>query len=301
MIDKMAEQINKIISKMNGGDSSATPGTNEAAGRDQKFFCDAKSQELLNDFVNSGKPKLVALVGFAGYGKSTFIGSLYQLLIENLSYGGYSFVDSETYVGFERRVFLRRVNNEDTSDTKRNVLGESDVLHFKLRSGKGSYHEILVSDKAGETYLKYTSSDEEITKDIVLAKADLIIFFVDAEEDSRSLASHNLIAEKYNSLLSRLKLQHKIVEGTPYFVVFSKVDKVTDDERKKKFADRRVKMCEVFSTSLGLAPCQVFEVNSKVLNNEQLNQVFVKIIQPKEKRNDSKNLDWVKNEIEKIV
>lgn len=299
MTEEMAEEINKIINKMNGGDNTESSRLNENTGRDQNFFCDAKSQEQLNDFVGSEKPKLVALVGFADYGKSTFIGSLYQLLIENLSYGGYRFVDSETYVGFERRVFLRRVNNEDTSDTKRNILGESDILHFGLCSDKGSYHEVLVSDKAGETYSKYTSSDEEITKDIVFAKADLIVFFVDAEEESRSLASHNLIAEKYESLLSRLKSQHKIVVGTPYFVVFSKVDKVTTDERKKKFADRKEKMRNVFSTSLGTAPARVFEVNSRALDNEQLNQVFAEIIRPKERGDDPKGIDWVKTEIEK--
>lgn len=299
MTEDMAEQIENIINKMAGSDSTATPGTGERNERDQKFFCDAKGQDSLNDFIDTEKPKLVALVGFAGYGKSTFIGSLYQLLIEKFSYRGYRFVDSETYVSFERRVFLRRVNNEDTSDTKRNILGESDVLHFRLCSEKGKYHEILVSDKAGETYTKYTSSDEEITKDIVLANADLVVFFVDAEEDSRSLAAHNLIAEKYESLLTRLKSQQKIVDGTPYVVVFTKADKLITEERKKKLADRKEKMCAVFSSNLGDAPKQVYEVNSKALDDEELNKVFDRIIQPKEKGEDSKILDWVKTEIEK--
>lgn len=295
----MAEQIENIINKMAGGAGTATTGIDERNNRDQKFFCDAKGQGLLNDFIDTDKPKLVALVGFADYGKSTFIGSLYQLLIEKFSYGGYRFVDSETYVGFERRIFLRRVNNEDTSDTKRNILGESDVLHFKLCSEKGKYNEILVSDKAGETYTKYTSSDGEITKDIVLANADLIVFFVDAEEDSRSLAAHNLIAEKYESLLTRLKTQQKIVDRTPYVVVFTKTDKVSTEDRKKKLADRKEKMCAVFSSNLGVAPNQIYEVNSKALDDEQLNQVFYRIIQPKEKGEDFKKLDWVKTEIEK--
>ena len=294
----MAEQIENIINKMAGSDSTATTGTGERNERDQKFFCDAKGQDSLNEFIDTEKPKLVALVGFADYGKSTFIGSLYQLLIEKFSYRGYRFIDSETYVGFERRVFLRRVNNEDTSDTKRNILGESDVLHFKLCSDKGKYHEILVSDKAGETYSKYTSSDEEITKDIVLANADLVVFFVDAEEDSRSLAAHNLIAEKYESLLTRLKAQKKIIEGTPYVIVFTKADKVATEERKRKLADRKEKMCAVFCTNIGVAPDQVYEVNSKALDDEQLNQVFDRIIQPREKGEEPKNLDWVKMEIE---
>lgn len=295
----MAEQVDNIINKMSGGASANLSNTNEGnQDPGQKFFCDAKSQEHLNDFVGNEKPKLVALVGFADYGKSTFIGSLYQLLIERHEYNGYSLVDSETYAGFERRVFLRRVNSEDTSDTKRNVLGESDILHFKLQSAKGTNHEILVSDKAGETYSKYISSEEEIKKDIVLAKADLLVFFVDAEKESQSLAEHNLIAEKYESLLGRLKAQHKLVNGTPYVMVFTKVDNVVTDERKKKLADRREKMCSIFKDVVGAAPENVYEVNSKSPDDEQLNQVFTQIISEKTVNAEAMNLDWAKKEIE---
>ena len=204
----MAEQVDQIINKMTGGAETGAQDTS-TKGNDggQLMYCDAKSQLELNEFVDSEKPKLVALVGFANYGKSTFIGALYQQLIEKLNYKGYAFVDSETYVGFERRVFLRRVNGEDISDTKRNILKENDILHLKLRSEKGNSHHVLISDKAGETYARYTSSDEEIGRDIVLENADLLVMFVDAEADSKLLAEHNMIVERYESMLTRLKSQ----------------------------------------------------------------------------------------------
>ena len=155
----MAEQVDQIINKMTGGaETGAQDASTKGNGGGQLMYCDAKSQQELNEFVDSEKPKLVALVGFADFGKSTFIGALYQQLIEKLSYKGYAFVDSETYVGFERRVFLRRVNGEDISDTKRNILKENDILHLKLRSDKGHTHQVLISDKAGETYARYSSS-----------------------------------------------------------------------------------------------------------------------------------------------
>ena len=87
-------------------------------------------------------------------------------MIMNLNYNGYAFVDSDTYVGFERRVFLRRVNKDNSSGTKRTILGENDILHIKLKSNKGQKHQILVSDKAGETYQKYLSSDEDVEGDL---------------------------------------------------------------------------------------------------------------------------------------
>lgn len=295
----MDGQVDNIINKMTGGVGTVFQNeTKNSRNDEQKFFCDATSQDCLNDFVGREKPKLVALVGFADYGKSTFIGSLYQMLIERSVFNGYSLVDSETYTGFERRVFLRRVNSEDTSDTKRNVLGESDILHFKLQSVKGINHEVLISDKAGETYSKYISSEEEIKKDIVIAKADLLVFFIDAEKDSQSLAEHNLIAEKYESLLVRLKAQKKLVIGMPYVLVFTKVDKVLSDDRRKKLAERKEKMCALFSDGMGISPEYVYEVNSKSHDDEQLNQVFAWIMSEKTIKESALNLDWAKKEIE---
>lgn len=296
----MAEQVDQIINKMTGGaETGAQDASTKGNGGGLLMYCDAKSQQELNEFVDSEKPKLVALVGFADFGKSTFIGALYQQLIEKLSYKGYAFVDSETYVGFERRVFLRRVNGEDISDTKRNILKENDILHLKLRSDKGHTHQVLISDKAGETYARYSSSDEEVGRDIVLENADMVVLFVDAEADSKSLAEHNLIVEKYESMLSRLKSQKKLSADISYVVVFTKADKVTTAERKKKLADRRELLCKKFAEILGADPLEVYEVNSKALDDTALNNVFERVISPKTQEEGPKEIDWVKMEIDR--
>lgn len=295
----MAEQVDQIINKMTGGtETGAQDSSTKGNESGQSMYCDAKGQQDLNEFVDCEKPKLVALVGFANYGKSTFIGALYQQLIEKLNYKGYAFVDSETYVGFERRVFLRRVNGEDISDTKRNILKENDILHLMLRSVKGHSHQVLISDKAGETYARYSSSDEEIGRDIVLENADLVVMFVDAEAGSKSLAEHNLIVERYESMLTRLKSQKKLSADTSYVVVFTKADKVTTAERKKKLADRKTLLCNKFTEVLGSDPIDVYEVNSKSLDDEALNNVFERILSPKPQEEGPKEIDWVKTEID---
>ena len=296
----MAEQVDQIINKMTGGtETGAQDSSTKGNESGQSMYCDAKGQQDLNEFVDSEKPKLVALVGFANYGKSTFIGALYQQLIAKLNYKGYAFVDSETYVGFERRVFLRRVNGEDISDTKRNILKENDILHLMLRSVKGHSHQVLISDKAGETYARYSSSDEEIGRDIVLENADLVVMFVDAEAGSNSLAEHNLIVERYESMLMRLKSQKKLSADTSYVVVFTKADKVTTAERKKKLADRKTLLCNKFTEVLGSDPIDVYEVNSKSLDDEALNNVFERILSPKPQEEGPKEIDWVKTEIDR--
>ncbi|MBO6030465.1 MAG: hypothetical protein J6Q22_03245 [Prevotella sp.] len=288
--------MNKMAGTTGAGGNTTAETEN---GLGKLFFCDAKNQSQMNDFVKATRPKLVALMGFEGYGKSTFIGSLYQLLIQNEVYQGYTFVDSETYVGFERRVFLRRVNKDNVSDTKRNVLGDNDILDLQLRSDRGVIHRVLVSDKAGETYRQYISSDEEAGKDIVLSNADIVLFFVDAEADSQKLAEHNLIMEKYESVLTRLVKQQKIGSETEYYMVFTKIDKVVGEDRRMKLVDRKNKICGKFAELIGSDPLAVYEVNSHDIDDASLNTVFGQIIAPRNKTSFQPELDWVKMEIEK--
>lgn len=291
----MPEQLNQIINKMTG--TVSTDGEDiktENNYGSQQFFCDAKSQGQLNDFIDVERPKLVALVGFADYGKFTFIGSLYHRLIQDITYERYALVDSETYVGFERRIFLRRPNVNNTSDTKRNILRENDILNLNLKAENGVLHQVLVSDKAGETYSKYISSDVETRSDIVLEKSDLVIFFVDAEVDCRSLKEHNLIIEQYGSLLTRLKVHNKIGIQTKYVIVFTKFDKVSTDDLRSKFKTRSKEICLMFTDKIGVASQNNYEVDSTTLENENLNKVFSELIKPIELNEVDKEVDWVK-------
>lgn len=291
------ENINSIIQKMTGADSNTGQENNaDKSGIGKLFFCDAKSQQELNSFIKCEKPKLVCLIGFEGFGKSTFIGALYELLIQNLQYQGFSFVDSDTYVGFERRVFLRRENKENTSDTKRNILRENDILNLVLKSGNGT-HQIIISDKAGETYRQYGSSDDEVKKDKVIENADLIIFFIDALEVSGSLPKFNLILEKYESLLYRLKRLNKISDKTSYVIALSKIDKVNDTSLEK-FKERKGGLSHKFEEIIGVAPQKIYSVNSKKLDNPKLNEVFSVILEPKIVGETQRELDWVKNDID---
>ena len=82
-------------------------------------------------------------------------------------------------------------------------------------------------------------------------------------------------------------------------MVFTKIDKVVSDERRKKLADRKKNLSSVFTDNIGKAPEQIYEVNSKDLNHNALNQVFEKIISPLTSVEAAKELDWVKMEIDK--
>ena len=70
------------------------------------------------------------------------------------------------------------------------------------------------------------------------------------------------------------------------------------EDRRKKLAERQVKMSTLFSDGMGVSPEYVYEVNSKSQNDEQLNQVFAWIMSEKTIKENVLNLDWAKKEIE---
>ena len=82
-------------------------------------------------------------------------------------------------------------------------------------------------------------------------------------------------------------------------VVFTKADMVTAADRKKKLADRRELLCKKFAEVLGAEPLEVYEVNSKALDDAALNNVFERIISPKPLAGGPKEIDWVKMEIDR--
>ena len=74
----------------------------EALGEDEK----------INNLMAQSKPEITILIGFVGYGKTSFVASCYQILLTEGKIGEYTFYDSDTLTGLERRLFLRRYSEE---------------------------------------------------------------------------------------------------------------------------------------------------------------------------------------------
>ena len=133
---------------------------------------------------------------------------------------------------------------------------------------------------------------------MVIENSDLLLFFVDADFDSRSLAKHNLVMDNYRSLLTRLKEKGKIGASTAYALVYTKSDLVATEDRKIKLESRKTEIKALFEGIIGVTCEQEFEVNSKAPDNEPLNDAFVMLIRPLPPKESVVSLNWVKDEIE---
>lgn len=275
----------------------------ERANNIGQFIGEAMSDDQkINALMSSSKPEITVLVGFVGYGKTSFVSSFYQTLLQKEDIAGYSFYDSETLVGLERRSFLRRLNDrniEIAPDTKRTVLGEPYLLTFHLNHLQYGDKLVVISDHSGEDYADYAAKKGKIADDILIKNADRIMFFVDSEKlcNEQRLS----LTTQYKQLIRNMKENRLFVRKTKLQMVFNKIDKVVD---KNKFVKEKAKLIAIFEDIINLKIGQTFEICANNLNNnDKLINLFEDIIlhtvEETLSRTQVSSLDWVNKMINK--
>lgn len=256
------------------------------------FFSDALNEMDVNKLVKDSRPELIVLLGLNDFGKSTFVGSLYHLLRSKGCLGDIVFYDSETYVGFEKRVYLRRVESTGPSTTKRTIRGENSFLHLRLRK-KTVLYDVVISDRSGEDYRDYISKDELILKDKALQQADKLLVFVDSSKLYGRFYSS--MYDDLQSLMHRLKDKNKLPQHAVFYVIFNKID--LKAEKDKDRCEHEDKIQQMIQETFGGQKVNPVRLNSKSLdNNADLENFFTMILQPNGEQKNVSELDWVNND-----
>ena len=296
----MDEKI-ELITGVKPAEASVTK-TADRADNIGQFIGEAMSDDQkINTLMSSSKPEITVLVGFVGFGKTSFVSSFYQSLLQRDNLAGYSFYDSDTLVGLDRRSFLRRLNyyNDVAPETKRTVLGEPYLLSFHLNHPDNGDKLVVISDHSGEDYQNYADKKEKIANDILVKNADRIMFFVDSEKlcNTQRLS----LMTRYQQLLGNMKKNGLFERKIKLQLVFNKFDKVTENYR---FEKEKNKLIAKFEEVINQKIEQTFDICANSLdNNNELIKLFEDIIlhtveeqmtQPK-----ASGLDWVNEIIKK--
>lgn len=258
--------------------------------------------EKINSLMTSSKPEVTILVGFEGFGKTSFAASCYQILLQSGSIDGYVFYDSETLTGFERRLFLRRLceGTEDCApETRRTIRGEPYLLTMHLEHPEKGEKLVILSDHSGEDYGEYADKKRSIDGDILIMHADRIIFFLDASKISST--DYLSVKNRYVQLLTNMKessvFGRKELKTDLLFTKFDLVEKALET-----YKQRKAEMEAKFRSIIGRDISKVFEIQANKANdNKPLMDLFVDIIEntvtstPVD-AGDS-GLDWVKEMI----
>ena len=260
----------------------------EALGDDEKINC----------LMSSTKPEVTVLVGFVGYGKTSFVASCYHILLSEGKLGEYTFYDSDTLTGFERRVYLRRISpqyDDITPLTKRTIRGEPHLLTLRFSHPEHNDKVVVMSDHSGEDYDGYRNNKGNLENDVLLKNADRILFFVDCEKLVNT--GRLKIQNQYSQLIQNMRDTSSFREGVKVQFLFNKIDLTEGKEEKYKEEKKRFlsKMKEVLHLPIG----ESVEVISNQVGSETVKNLLLDIIEHTNEadlaENDFSDLDWVKS------
>lgn len=255
--------------------------------------------EKLNLLMTDTKPYITILVGFEGYGKTSFVATCYHVMLTDGGIGEYKFCDSDTLVGLERRSFLRRLNaamESIPSSTKRTIRGEAHLLTFHL-SKDGNEKITIFSDHSGEDYRTYANYKDEIKNDVLIQNADRILFFVDIPSllDTRFLR----MMQDYKNLLSNMKSADIFRPQTKITLLFNKIDIIKDDATKERYEEKKKVLIPIFRAKIGINEIETIELTSNNIDkSDDLKSLLQDIAQSDSIQtwidNNESDLDWVK-------
>lgn len=291
----------KEVAENPSGKQMEDPTRNTVERTATGFLGEALNEDVkINEMETVSKPELTVLIGFEGYGKTSFVASFYHQFLANGNIDGYRLIDSDTLVGLERRLYLRRIRGEEKMQpfTKRTLRGEPYILSFLLNNDTAGDKLLIISDRSGEDYSRYASQRDSMVNDLVLKNADRIIFFIDCGilVSPKRLGMLN----KYKDLTDNLNYHKMINKQTELDILFNKKDLIADnDEKKRRFEEEKVKLQEMLSRNLGRTFDKTFEAISNKENDDKLHEVFSHIVSPITKTtklvDEKVSLDWIKH------
>ena len=136
----------------------------------------------VDEFLLQRPMTLIAIVGDRDSGKTTLVCALYEKYLRG-QFAGYLFTEGRTLVALEKKTYYSRVESGGSeADTERTKV--SDGLHF-LHLGLVSEApeerrvDLMLSDRAGETYRRARSGAEPLSELIEVAKANRVVFLLD--------------------------------------------------------------------------------------------------------------------------
>ena len=242
-----------------------------------QYYCDSMTDENINDVLGDYNTHLVTLVGFSEVGKSTFVASLYHEFMCTGEIDGYKFIDSDTYVGFERRAYIR---NESLKTSKRNIRTttlEGQFLTLTL-SKNDVQNKLIISDRAGETYKNiYTSNLSEVMKDKGLINSHHIIFFIDSSSVNNE-DDYNDFCDDFQLLLSRMASAGVFKVPKEYDIIYNKIDLNQTDEIKELYKKQSQDLENKMKVDYGIDISSKFEIVANDMKDQGLGDVFKYIV-----------------------
>lgn len=258
------------------------------------------TDENINDVLGDYNTHLVTLVGFSEVGKSTFVASLYHKLMCTGEIDGYKFIDSDTYVGFERRAYIRNESLKTSKRNSRTTTLEGQFLTLTL-SKNDKISKLIISDRAGETYKKsYKSNLSDVKQDKGLINSHHIIFFIDSSSINNE-DDYSDFCDDFQLLLSRMASAEVFKVPKEYDIIYNKLDLIQTDEIKELYKKQSQDLENKMKADYGITISNTFEIIANDMKDSGLNDVFMYLVNKLNSHTgyQYKESNWVKTLLNK--
>ena len=260
-----------------------------------QYYCDSMTDENINDVLGDYNTHLVTLVGFSEVGKSTFVASLYHKLMCNGEIDGHNFIDSDTYVGFERRAYIRNESLKTSNRNSRTTTLEGQFLTLTL-SKDNKINKLIISDRAGETYKNsYTSNLSDVKQDKGLINSHHIIFFIDSSSVNNE-DDYSDFCDDFQLLLSRMASAGVFDVPKLYDIIYNKIDLNQTDEIKELYKKQSQDLENKMKVDYGINISSKFEIVANDMKDQGLGDVFKYLVNTLDSHTNYqyKESNWVK-------
>ena len=265
-----------------------------------QYYCDSMTDENINDVLGDYNTHLVTLVGFSEVGKSTFVASLYHKLMCTGEIDGYKFIDSDTYVGFERRAYIRNESLKTSKRNSRTTTLEGQFLTLTL-SKNDKISKLIISDRAGETYKKsYKSNLSDVKQDKGLINSHHIIFFIDSSSINNE-DDYSDFCDDFQLLLSRMASAEVFKVPKEYDIIYNKLDLIQTDEIKELYKKQSQDLENKMKADYSITISNTFEIIANDMIDPGLNDVFMYLVNTLNSHTgyQYKESNWVKTLLNK--
>ncbi len=165
--------------------------------------------EGVDEFLRWRPSTFVTIVGEQDSGKTTLICSIYERFLRG-PFAGHVFAGSRTLMDLERRShYSRAVSGGSRPDTPRTSLSEG-VRFFHLALARSDAlnvrDDLMLSDRAGETYRQVRNNPGLVRELVEVQKADVVVLLLDGERVSSP-------AERTGAMLSVRQTLRAFIDG----------------------------------------------------------------------------------------
>jgi hypothetical protein len=175
---------------------------------------------------------VIAIIGPHDSGKTSLIGSIYDLL-QHGPVGGYAFAGSTTLHSFERACHdCRTASNREEPHMERTATGDATYFHLDLvQESCRSKRAALFANRAGEDYMD-THSDPDLAKTFAeLRRSDTLTLLADGVKLLNDAERH-LVREDICQSIRAFYESGQTRTWQRLAVVLTKVDAVRGNEQK---------------------------------------------------------------------